>query len=100
MLKFREMTNADPSVVGRTGWDFLSEILSKGFPWFLAVAGLILIGYIVAHPNIATEWNVFFSTLIAKFIPRKRKKTFERRVDLTLQKARSGIKRAMPKYVQ
>lgn len=94
------MTNVDQNVVGRTRWDVLHEIFSKGFPWLLVVAGAVLIGYIVAHPNVANEWNVFFSTLIAKYVPRKRKKTFERRVDLTLQKARSGIKQSMPEYVQ
>lgn len=94
------MTNTDPSVVGRTVWDILYEFLVKGMPWVLLVVGIILIGYIIVHPSIANEWNVFFSTLIAKFVPRKRKKTFERRIDLTLQKARSRISQAMPEYVQ
>ena len=92
------MTNSE--TVGRTGWDFLSIVIQRGIPWVIAVVAICVIGYIISHPGVAKEWNVFISTVIARIVPRKRKKTFERRIDLTLQKARDGIKQAMPEYVE
>lgn len=92
------MTNTE--IVGRTGWDFAAIVFQRGIPWIITVGAICVIGYIISHPSVANEWNVYISTAIARIAPRKRKKTFERRIDLTLQKARDGIKQAMPEYVE
>lgn len=84
-----------------TGWDFLHYLIEKGFSWPGVV--LILIGiiiWIITHPEKVVAWNVQIETWIAGIVPKKRKRAFEKRLNLTIETARTRFESAMPLYMQ
>lgn len=83
-----------------TVWDFLSQILKAGIPWIIVILLVATIIWLVAHPNVVKEWNVNFSTWYAKYNPKKRKKVFEKRIDLTVGAARDKLAESLPQFMK
>ena len=80
-------------------FDFIVNFFKKlGVSWTLLLIAVAFIFWIFAHPNVVKEWNVIFSTWIAGFIPKKRKKTFEKRIDLTIESVKTKFKETMPDF--
>lgn len=79
--------------------DFLVEFYEKGgVSWTLLLIAVGFILWLLAHPNIVKEWNVIISTWIAGFVPKKRKKAFEKRIDLTIESVKTKFKETMPDF--
>ena len=83
-----------------TFWDFVDKNMEKGLPWVLAILFLIGIIWFIAHPSVAKEWNVQISTWIAGIVPRTRKRTFEKRIDLTVSSVREKMSESLPHNMQ
>ena len=83
-----------------TFWDFIDKQMGKGILWILIIILLFVIGWIVSHPTIIIEWNAHITTLIAAIVPKKRKKAFEKRINLTVGSARKKISEALPVAMQ
>lgn len=88
-----------------TFWDFASKYLDKlhskgGIAWallFIAFCGFI---YILIHPEIVKEWNVQITMWMAAIIPRKRKRAFEKKLNLTIDSAKKKFSESAPPYLK
>ena len=84
-----------------TVWDFLDKFIEKGgLPWTLLLAAIVVIGWMLAHPQVIKEWNAQFTLWAAAFIPRKRKKAFEKRLNLTIDSAKTKFNEIAPPFLR
>ena len=60
-----------------------------GIPWTLLVIAIVVIIWLLAHPQVVKEWNVQISMWIAAIRPQQRKKAFEKRLNLTIDSAKT-----------
>lgn len=84
-----------------TFWDFLCKFIEKGgLPWTLLLIALGGIVWIIAHPQIVNEWNVQITTWIAAIAPKKRKEAFEKRLNLTINSAKTRFNKSAPPFMK
>ena len=67
-----------------TVWDVLYKYIDKGLSWTLLIAAIVLIVWLLSHPQTVREWNTQITVWIAAFAPKKRKKAFEKRLCMTI----------------
>ena len=80
-----------------TSWDFLYRcIYNGGIAWTLLVIASVGIIWLIAHPQVAKEWNVQITMWIAAIAPKKRKTAFEKRLNLTIDSAKIKFDEAAP----
>lgn len=84
-----------------TVWDFLCKFIEKGgLAWTLLLVAIIAIAWLLAHPQVVKEWNVQISMWIAAIHPKKRKKAFEKRLNLTIDSAKTKFNDSAPPYMK
>lgn len=84
-----------------TGWDFLSAFIDKGgLPWTLLLIQVCGVVWLIAHPQVVKEWNVQISVWVAAIVPKRRKKAFEKRLNLTIDSAKIKFSEAAPLFMQ
>ena len=84
-----------------TGWDFLYAFIEKGgLAWTLLLVALCGIIWLIAHPQVVKEWNVQISMWIANIVPQKRKRAFEKRLNLTIDSAKTKFSESAPLFMQ
>ncbi len=83
-----------------TFWELLVKFYHHGgVAWTLLVLVVCLLVWIIMHPSVVKEWNVLFSTWIAAIAPKKRKRAFEKRLDLTVDSAKTKLTEECPEYM-
>lgn len=84
-----------------TFWDFLCVFVYQGgLAWTLFAITLCGIIWLVAHPQVVKEWNVQITMWIAAIAPKKRKKAFEKRLNLTIDSAKVKFDESAPPYMK
>jgi len=84
-----------------TFWDFLCSFLDKGgLAWTLLAITLCGIVWLLAHPQVVKEWNVQITMWIAAIAPKKRKKAFEKRLNLTIDSAKTKFDESAPPFMK
>ena len=61
-----------------TFWDVVSKFIDKGLSWTLLIGAIVVILWLLSHPQTVREWNTQITVWIAAFAPKKRKKAFAR----------------------
>lgn len=79
-----------------TVWDVLYKYIDKGLSWTLLIAAIVLIVWLLSHPQTVREWNTQITVWIAAFAPKKRKKAFEKRLCMTIDAAKLKFDEAAP----
>lgn len=79
-----------------TVWDVLYKYIDKGLSWTLLFAAIVLIIWLLSHPQAVREWNTQITVWIAAFAPKKRKKAFEKRLCMTVDAAKLKFDEAAP----
>lgn len=80
-----------------TFWDFLCEFMDKGgLAWTLFAISLVGFIWLIAHPQVVKEWNVQITMWVAAIAPKKRKKAFEKRLNLTIDSVRTKFDESAP----
>lgn len=59
-----------------TVWDVVNKFIDKGLSWVLLIGAIVVILWLLAHPQTVREWNTQITVWIAAFAPKKRKKSF------------------------
>lgn len=84
-----------------TFWDFLCQFIdSGGLAWTLLVIAFCGIVWLIAHPQVVKEWNVQVTMWIAAIAPKKRKRAFEKRLNLTIDSAKAKFDEAAPPFMK
>ena len=84
-----------------TFWDLANKFIEKGgLAWTLLVIVLAGLVWLIAHPDVVKAWNVQISMWIAACVPKKRKRAFEKRLNLTIDSARKKFSEAVPPFMQ
>lgn len=84
-----------------TFWDFLCLFVDRGgIAWSLLVFAIGWIFWLIAHPSVVKEWHVEILTWIAGIQPKKRKRAFEKRLDLTIESAKTKTSESMPQFMK
>lgn len=84
-----------------TFWDFVVKFMEKGgLAWTLLAIALVGLVWLIAHPDVVKEWNVQISMWVAGWIPKKRKRAFEKRLNLTIDSARKKFSESVPPFMQ
>ena len=84
-----------------TFWELLCRIIKMGgIPWTLLVIAIVVIIWLLAHPQVVKEWNVQISMWIAAIRPQQRKKAFEKRLNLTIDSAKTKFNESAPPYMK
>lgn len=80
-----------------TFWDFLCRFIDKGgLAWTLLVLALMSVVWLIAHPQVVKEWNVQITMWIAAIAPKKRKKAFAKRLNLTIDSTKTKFDESAP----
>lgn len=83
-----------------TFWDFLSVFIEKGgLAWTLLIFSVGGILWLIAHPNVVKDWNVQISMWVAAIVPKKRKSAFEKRLNLTIDSAKTKFNESAPTFM-
>lgn len=84
-----------------TFWDFLCVFIDKGgLAWTLLVITLCGVVWLLAHPQVVKEWNVQITMWIAAIAPKKRKNAFEKRLNLTIDSAKTKFDESAPPFMK
>lgn len=84
-----------------TFWDFLCVFIDKGgLAWTLLVITLCGVVWLLAHPQVVKEWNVQITMWIAVIAPKKRKNAFEKRLNLTIDSAKTKFNESAPPFMK
>ena len=84
-----------------TFWDFLCAFVEKGgLAWSLLAIVCIGLVWIIAHPSVAKEWNTQISLWVASIVPRKRKRAFEKKLNLTIDSAKRRFSKTAPQFMK
>lgn len=89
---------ANKEIVGRTFWDALHEFWQYGVFVIIIIIVVAVLCYIIAHPNIAREWNQFFVEIKATFIPKSRKNSFQKKLNNTVSSAILRFEKSFPTF--
>lgn len=80
-----------------TFWDFLCKFIDNGgLAWTLFALALAAVIWLIAHPQVVKEWNVQITMWIAAIAPKKRKKAFAKRLNLTIDSAKTKFTESAP----
>lgn len=80
-----------------TFWDFLYKLIDKSnLAWALFVLMLVAVVWLIAHPQVVKEWNVQITMWIAAIAPKKRKKAFAKRLNLTIDSTKTKFDESAP----
>ena len=79
-----------------TAWDVLNKFIDKGLSWTLLIGAIIVIVWLLSHPQTVREWNTQITIWIAAFAPKKRKKAFEKRLCMTIDAAKLKFDESAP----
>ena len=80
-----------------TFWDFLFKFIDNGgLAWTLFALALAAVIWLIAHPQVVKEWNVQITMWIAAIAPKKRKKAFAKRLNLTIDSAKTKFTESAP----
>lgn len=83
-----------------TGWDLIDKFYtSGGLLWTLLIALVIFVFWLIAHPSVVKEWNAQITLWVAAIVPRKRKKAFEKKINLTIDSTKRRVKESMPSFM-
>lgn len=84
-----------------TFWDFLCAFVEKGgLAWSLLAIVCVGLVWIIAHPSVAKEWNTQISLWVASIVPRKRKRAFEKKLNLTIDSAKRRFSKTAPQFMK
>lgn len=84
-----------------TFWDFLCLFIETGgLAWSLLAITLLAIVWLIAHPQVVKEWNVQITMWVAAIAPKKRKKAFEKRLNLTIESAKAKFDESAPPFMK
>lgn len=80
-----------------TFWDVLYKLLGNiRLAWSLFLLILVSVVWLIAHPQVVKEWNVQITMWIAAIAPKKRKKAFEKRLNLTIDSTKAKFDESAP----
>ena len=79
-----------------TAWDVVNKFIEKGLSWTLLIGAIVVILWLLSHPQTVREWNTQITMWIAAFAPKKRKKAFEKRLCMTIDAAKIKFDESAP----
>ena len=83
-----------------TFWDFLCWFWEKGgLAWTLLLLAAVGFVWVLGHPEKVKEWNVMFSVWKAGFVPKKRKRAFEKKLKFTIETTKDRFSKAAPAFM-
>ena len=84
-----------------TFWDLVNKFFEKGgIAWILLLAALAGMCWLIAHPDVVKGWNVNITMWVAGFVPKKRKRAFERKLNWTIDSAKKRFSESSPPFMR